>query len=96
MEIKIWEKCKKMEIFTLEKCILFGIYARVMTDGSITNIHLSEHQPKFRPMYFHPTSQRLTREKIPPLTFSHTGSTCDEGLHVFEVDYESPVIPLVQ
>ena len=54
MEIKILEKCKKMEIFTLEKCILFGIYARVMTDGTITNIHLSEHQPKFRPMYFLP------------------------------------------
>lgn len=27
MEIKILEKCKKTEIFTLEKCIFFGIYA---------------------------------------------------------------------
>ena len=59
--------------------------------------NLEWHQLKFQPMYFHPTSQRLTREKIPPLTFSHTGSTCDERLHVFKVDHESrPVIPLVQ
>jgi len=30
------------------------LVAGVMTDGTITNIHLSEHQPKFRPMYFLP------------------------------------------
>ena len=28
--------------------------ARVTTDATITNIHLLEHQPKFRPMYFLP------------------------------------------
>ena len=45
--------------------------------------NLERHQLKFQPMYFHPTSQRLTREKIPPLTFSHTGSTCLSHLSQF-------------
>ena len=39
--------------------------ARVMTDGTVTNNHLSEHQPKFRPMHFLPCRLHIwLRERI--------------------------------
>ena len=39
--------------------------ARVTMDGTVTNIHLSEHQPKFRPMHFLPCRLHIwLRERI--------------------------------
>ena len=38
--------------------------ARVTTDGTVTNIHLSEHQPKFRPMHFLPCRLHLRMASI--------------------------------
>ena len=35
-------------------------FRRVFADGTVTNIHLSEHQPKIRPMHFFPCRLHLS------------------------------------